>query len=197
LHSLSSGHVGIRNINAERLLEGDDQLNRVQAVGAKVIDQGSLRDNYARINAKMATDDQHNLRGNIRQTLSLLSRATSQVLNIIHLGGTSTNYYASFSVECTAAGRHCEATSVNDPSLIANGRTKSGVNSVHPGVVDTPLVRPGPLGSVSGKARRDATPLGRFGKPSDIALGCLYLASNDVAGVTGSELVIDGGKTAN
>ena len=71
------------------------------------------------------------------------------------------------------------------------------VNSVHPGFVDTPMARPGLLGNESGKARMDATPLGRFGKPSDIALGCLYLASDDAAWVTGSELVIDGGMTAN
>lgn len=70
------------------------------------------------------------------------------------------------------------------------------VNSVHPGFVDTPLSRPGLLGNESGKARMDATPLGRFGKPMDIAMGCLYLASDEAAWVTGSELVIDGGMTA-
>lgn len=71
------------------------------------------------------------------------------------------------------------------------------VNSVHPGFVDTPMARPGLLGNESGKARMDATPLGRFGKPIDIAYGCLYLASDEAAWVTGSELVIDGGMTAN
>src|SRR5882757_534352 len=71
------------------------------------------------------------------------------------------------------------------------------VNSVHPGFVDTPMARPGLLGNESGKARMDATPLGRFGKPIDIAMGCLYLASDESAWVTGSELVIDGGMTAN
>ncbi len=71
------------------------------------------------------------------------------------------------------------------------------VNSVHPGFVDTPMARPGLLGNESGKARMDATPLGRFGKPYDIAMGCLYLASDEAAWVTGSELVIDGGLTAN
>jgi NAD(P)-dependent dehydrogenase (short-subunit alcohol dehydrogenase family) len=71
------------------------------------------------------------------------------------------------------------------------------VNSVHPGFVDTPMARPGLLGNESGKARMDATPLGRFGKPIDIALGCLYLASDESSWVTGSELVIDGGMTAN
>ncbi len=71
------------------------------------------------------------------------------------------------------------------------------VNSVHPGFVDTPMARPGLLGNESGKARMDATPLGRFGKPIDIAMGCLYLASDEASWVTGSELVIDGGMTAN
>jgi NAD(P)-dependent dehydrogenase (short-subunit alcohol dehydrogenase family) len=71
------------------------------------------------------------------------------------------------------------------------------VNSVHPGFVDTPMARPGLLGNESGKARMDATPLGRFGKPIDIAMGCLYLASDESSWVTGSELVIDGGLTAN
>jgi NAD(P)-dependent dehydrogenase (short-subunit alcohol dehydrogenase family) len=42
-----------------------------------------------------------------------------------------------------------------------------------------------------------ALPLGRFGTPADIAAGCLYLASDEASWVTGSELVIDGGMTAN
>jgi NAD(P)-dependent dehydrogenase (short-subunit alcohol dehydrogenase family) len=71
------------------------------------------------------------------------------------------------------------------------------VNSIHPGFVDTPMARPGLMGNESGKARMDATPLRRFGKPIDIANGCLYLASDEAAWVTGSELVIDGGMTAN
>jgi NAD(P)-dependent dehydrogenase (short-subunit alcohol dehydrogenase family) len=70
------------------------------------------------------------------------------------------------------------------------------VNSVHPGFVETPLAAPGLVGT-PGKARMDATPLGRYGKPSDIAFGCLYLASDETAWMTGSELVIDGGMTAN
>ncbi|MFL5282476.1 MAG: glucose 1-dehydrogenase [Rhodopila sp.] len=70
------------------------------------------------------------------------------------------------------------------------------VNSIHPGFVDTPMARPGLLGNESGKARMDATPLGRFGKPYDIAMGCLYVASDEAAWVTGAELVIDGGLIA-
>ena len=55
---------------------------------------------------------------------------------------------------------------------------------------------PGKVAIVT-KARMDATPLGRYGKPSGIAYGCLYLASDEAAWMTGSELVIDGGMTAN
>jgi len=39
-------------------------------------------------------------------------------------------------------------------------------------------------------------PLGRFGQAEDIAYGVLYLASDESSFVTGSELVIDGGRTA-
>jgi cyclopentanol dehydrogenase len=38
--------------------------------------------------------------------------------------------------------------------------------------------------------------LGRFGKPIDIAKAVLFLASNDSAFMTGSEVVVDGGYTA-
>jgi NAD(P)-dependent dehydrogenase (short-subunit alcohol dehydrogenase family) len=39
-------------------------------------------------------------------------------------------------------------------------------------------------------------PLGRYGEPDEVAYGVLYLASDEAAFVTGSELVIDGGWTA-
>jgi NAD(P)-dependent dehydrogenase (short-subunit alcohol dehydrogenase family) len=41
-----------------------------------------------------------------------------------------------------------------------------------------------------------ATPLGRFGRPYDIAMGCIYLASDEAEWMTGAELVIDGGMIA-
>jgi NAD(P)-dependent dehydrogenase (short-subunit alcohol dehydrogenase family) len=42
----------------------------------------------------------------------------------------------------------------------------------------------------------DRTPMGRLGTAEDIANGVLFLASDEASWVTGSELVIDGGMTA-
>ena len=42
----------------------------------------------------------------------------------------------------------------------------------------------------------ERVPLGRIGTPEEIAYGVLYLASDESSFVTGSELVIDGGRTA-
>ncbi len=70
------------------------------------------------------------------------------------------------------------------------------VNSIHPGFVDTPMTKPAHSNPELVQIRLEATPLGRFGIPRDIAMGCLYLASDESSWVTGSELVIDGGLTA-
>ena len=70
------------------------------------------------------------------------------------------------------------------------------VNSVHPGFVDSPMtIGYHALPGVR-ETRVAATPLGRMGTPEDIASGILYLASDESSFVTGSELVIDGGMTA-
>lgn len=70
------------------------------------------------------------------------------------------------------------------------------VNSVHPGFVDSPMTeRFHALPEIRSR-RLAATPLGRMGTPEDIAAGVLYLASDESSFVTGSELIIDGGMTA-
>jgi NAD(P)-dependent dehydrogenase (short-subunit alcohol dehydrogenase family) len=82
-------------------------------------------------------------------------------------------------------------------AAIQHASDKIRVNSVHPGFVDTPMTQPGHANPDVKANRLAVTPLGRFGVPADIAAGCLYLASDESSWVTGSELVIDGGMTAN
>ena len=70
------------------------------------------------------------------------------------------------------------------------------VNSVHPGYAHTPLTQRGYANPEYFENIRSRIPLGRIGTAEDIANGMLYLASDESSFVTGSELVIDGGTTA-
>ncbi|MBV9017721.1 MAG: glucose 1-dehydrogenase [Alphaproteobacteria bacterium] len=78
------------------------------------------------------------------------------------------------------------------------------VNTVHPGIIDTPIwgkIRPDLAAPGSNapidieEIGRAGAPLGRVGKPQDIANGVLFLASDASNYITGTELVIDGGIT--
>lgn len=75
------------------------------------------------------------------------------------------------------------------------------VNSIHPGSMDTRMSRAAAENSPVGpeayyKQLVGGNPLPRQGKPVEIAYGVLYLASDESGFSTGSELVIDGGYTA-
>lgn len=87
----------------------------------------------------------------------------------------------------------------NDALLYAKDNIR--VNSIHPGFIWTPLVeelaKKSPEGIEAFRAHLDNRhPLGHVGEPDDIAYGVLYLASDESKFVTGSELIIDGGYTA-
>ena len=66
-------------------------------------------------------------------------------------------------------------------------------NSVHPGPILTPMLQGA---GADAEYRLERIPLGRVGTPEEIAYGVLYLASDEASFVTGSELIIDGGRTA-
>ena len=75
---------------------------------------------------------------------------------------------------------------------------KEGIrcNSVHPGLLETPMTQDMLADAAHREERTRRIPLGRVGTAEDIAYGVLYLASDEASFVTGSELVIDGGATA-
>ena len=69
------------------------------------------------------------------------------------------------------------------------------VNSIHPGFIDTPMADTAG-GQPSSRSMIDLTPMGRLGRPEEIAAGVAYLVSDDATFVTGLELYIDGGYIA-
>tara|TARA_B100000809_G_scaffold247167_1_gene275903 strand:+ start:343 stop:1113 length:771 start_codon:yes stop_codon:yes gene_type:complete len=70
------------------------------------------------------------------------------------------------------------------------------VNSIHPGYATTPLTVERFSDPAISEVLLDRTPMGRLGTAEDIANGVLFLASDESAWMTGTELVIDGGMTA-
>ena len=69
-------------------------------------------------------------------------------------------------------------------------------NSVHPGIIETPMTAGILADEAALRANIAMYPLGRIGQSKDIANGVLFLASDESSFMTGSELVIDGGLTA-
>ena len=79
---------------------------------------------------------------------------------------------------------------------VNHGHENIRCNSVHPGIIDTDMVSE-IIGSKEGRdLQLNRTPLNVIANSRDVAFGVLYLASDESRYVTGSELVIDGGITA-
>lgn len=82
--------------------------------------------------------------------------------------------------------------------LTAMQYAKDGIrcNSVHPGPIMTPMTEPRREDPATYAEMLARIPLGRYGEPEEIANGVLFLASDESGWMTGSELVLDGGWTA-
>ncbi|MCR8659328.1 SDR family NAD(P)-dependent oxidoreductase [Paenibacillus endoradicis] len=68
------------------------------------------------------------------------------------------------------------------------------INTVNPGYTDTPL-----LGGLPKEVKDELVslhPIGRLGRPEEIAKAVLFLASDDASFITGASLLVDGGYTA-
>jgi 3alpha(or 20beta)-hydroxysteroid dehydrogenase len=65
------------------------------------------------------------------------------------------------------------------------------VNSIHPGIIDTPMMADQPLDAMVARV-----PMGRYATADEVAKLALWLASDDSAYANGAEFVLDGGQTA-
>lgn len=114
--------------------------------------------------------------------------------------GSSIVFTSSISSYMTAAGLSIYASS--KAAVCGYMRTcaiELGVkgirsNAVLPGMVETKLINSGTYTDEDKQKDLNLYPLGRYGKPMDIAHGIIYLLSDASSWVTGTELVIDGGR---
>src|SRR5215204_4250890 len=122
----------------------------------------------------------------------MVNRGGGSIVNVASAGGlVGLRNRAAY---CASKGAVIAMTRALAVDHVAEGVR---VNAVCPGTVDTPWVRR--LVEDAGEsleALRARQPMGRLGRPDEIAEAVLYLASEDAAFVTGSLFVIDGGLTA-
>jgi NAD(P)-dependent dehydrogenase (short-subunit alcohol dehydrogenase family) len=69
------------------------------------------------------------------------------------------------------------------------------VNALVPGATDTPMIRKA-LSAEALDALAASQPIGRLGRPDELAKAVLFLASDDASFVTGTAMYVDGGQTA-
>ncbi len=69
------------------------------------------------------------------------------------------------------------------------------VNTISPGIIDTPMAAREAEKQPSMQMMKDVTPLQRVGKPREIAQAGRFLLSPDASFITGADLLVDGGST--
>jgi cyclopentanol dehydrogenase len=114
------------------------------------------------------------------------------IINISSVAGQiGTQYSAAYGASKGAVRLFTKSTAIQ--------YAKDGIwaNSTHPGVIETPMTAPNLLSTKESREHSITRhPLGRLGRSEDVAYGALFPASDESSFMTGSELVIDGGLTA-
>ena len=127
----------------------------------------------------------------VQKALPLLRDGGSIILNasIVASKGLSSNSVYSATKAAVRSFARTWTTDLKDRGI--------RVNAISPGPIDTPGLSELLASSETGEQRRKmistTVPLGRFGRPEEIAKAVVFLASDDASYITGIELFVDGG----
>jgi NAD(P)-dependent dehydrogenase (short-subunit alcohol dehydrogenase family) len=126
----------------------------------------------------------------------MIQRGGGSIVNVSSIGGLGA--FPKFAAYVSSkGGLHPLTKSI----ALDYGQYGIRANLVCPGAIDTPGNDPFIESSYSSRDDYIATvsalnPLGRIGRPEDVAYAALYLVSDEAAYVTGACIVVDGGRTA-
>lgn len=118
------------------------------------------------------------------------AKRSGSIVNVSSIWGISAVAGAAAYHATKAAVRH-----LTKHAAVTYAGENVRVNSIHPGIIATPMVLEDQAEETTAGVVA-ATPLGRMGKPIELAKGMLFLASDESSFMTGAELVIDGGYLA-
>ena len=127
----------------------------------------------------------------VQKALPLMPEGASIILNASVVGskGLSSNSVYSATKAAIRSFARTWTTDLKDRRI--------RVNAISPGTIDTPglkdLLASGDAGDQRRKMVASAIPLGRFGRPDEVAKAVVFLASDDSSYITGAELFVDGG----
>jgi len=195
---------GVLTIRADLLHEGEAERAVQQAVavfgGIDVLVNaaGHISSGTIENTSLKAWDDMMNV--NVRASFVLMQKATPSLIarrgNIVNISSvTGLRAFSGVLAYCVSKAALDQLTRCAALELAAQGVR---VNAVNPGVVVTKIHKRGGMSEEAYEAflehSKSTHPLGRTGKPEEIASLVLYLASDDASWITGATYSIDGGR---
>jgi len=128
-------------------------------------------------------------------TQALLDRFDSGGAAIVNVASIAALTVLASSGQVTPAYTAAKAGTkmVSDSLAAALGRRRIRVNAVAPGFIETPMTAPDVPGTQQWLSAR--IPLGRWGRPEEVAEAITFLLSDSASYITGTTIVVDGGLT--